>query len=181
MPEFKILPGLPSYGPEAIPFSPTGQGSHSEGLVVRFVADDGSNWTGNFQPSWKNCQLISLHPNGKNYIVIAAGQGYMVNPNNPADWEHFGDGIEDAIELADLNAILIGNGLWFELLGPIGNLWESRRISWDGMTELRIDDLRLFGKSWSPENRWYDFSLNLIDGSVTGGSYNGPGSPGFAT
>ena len=181
MPDFEILPGLPPYGPGAIPFSPTGQGSHSEGLVVRFIADDGSSWTGNFQPSWTNCELVSRHPNGTNYIVIAGGQGYRVNPDTPTDWEHFGGQIEQAIEIADLNAILIGNGLWFELIGPNGNLWKSRRISWDGMAELRIDNLELFGRSWSPENRWYDFSLNLVDGAVTGGSYNGPESPGFAT
>ncbi len=181
MSNFEILPGLPPYGPEAIAFSSSGQGEHSEGLVVRFVADDGSDWIGNFQRSSANCERIVLHPNCRNYVVIAGGQAYVVDPNDPTKWEHFGGGIGHAIEIDDLNAILIGNGLWFELLGANGTLWRTRRISWDGMADLKVDGLKLTGKSWSPEDCWYEFTLDLVDGTVTGGSYTGPGSPDFPT
>ncbi|HEX3600763.1 MAG TPA: hypothetical protein VHU84_11510, partial [Lacipirellulaceae bacterium] len=149
----------------------TGQGTHREGFVVRFVGDNGLDWTGNFQPGLSGCQTILRHPNRINYLVIADGQAYVVDPQNPKSWQHFGGIIEHVFEVKELNGILLGNGLWFELLGPNGFIWRSRRISWDGMSDLVINGLQLVGKSWSPDNKWYDFTLALTDGSAEGGSY----------
>jgi hypothetical protein len=74
-----------------------------------------------------------------------------------------------------LSSVLFGNGLWFELLGAVGLHWRSRRISWDGMREVRLEGLRLFGEAWSPfEDCWLPFELDLCSGEFTGGSYNGP-------
>ncbi len=165
------MPGLPPYGPEALPFSATGLGTQSEGLVVRFTTDDDSSWTGNFQPGLNGCQRIIRHPNGHDFVVISSGQGYIVNPSDPASWNHFGGCIEYVFELSDYGAVLFGNGLWFELLGIDGTLWKSRRISWDGMCDSAISYPYLTGKSWFPDDRWVDFKLDLSDGSVEGGSY----------
>src|SRR5262245_41417004 len=99
MSDFEVMRGLPPYGPEALPFSATGKGSQRDGLVVRFTADDGSTWTGNFQPGIGNCEVILRHPNGRNYVVITGGQGYIINPNDPSKWDRFGGGIERAFEI----------------------------------------------------------------------------------
>lgn len=172
MSTFEVLPGLPPYGPEALPFSATGLGTHSEGFVVQFIGDDGSAWVGNFQPGLSSCQEIIRHPNGREFIVIASGQAYVVDPNNPTAWQHFGGQIEHVFEIKDLNAILLGNGLWFELIGRVGMIWRTRRISWDGMDNLKVNDLQVVGDAWSPDDRWYAFTLDLTDGSVEGGSYS---------
>ena len=39
------------------------------------------------------------HPNNHNYVVIARGQAYIVDPNNPKSWSYFGDSIEYAFEI----------------------------------------------------------------------------------
>ena len=167
---FEILPGLPPYGPEALPFSATGKGTHSEGMVVRFRADEGTEWVGNFQPGLTSCEIVVRHPNGQHYIVVTGGQVYVVDPNDPESWNCFGGNIEHVFEITQLDAVLFGNGLWFELLGPDGMIWNSRRISWDGMSDLTVNGLQLVGKAWSLDDRWYDFRLDLTDGSVEGGS-----------
>ena len=105
----------------------------------------------------------------------------MIDPNDSSQWEHFGGGIETAVEVSDLNALLFSNGLWFELLGPNGMIWKSRRISWDGMRNFTIQGLTLTGQSCCYDDTWSDFTLDLIEGTVAGGSYNGPGSPEYAT
>ena len=181
MTEFEVLSGLPPYGPEALPFSATGQGAHSEGLVVKFTNDDGSSWIGNFQPGMGNCETVLRHPDGRRFVVITGGQAYVINPMDPTRWDHFGGGIETALAIDELNAILISNGLWFELLGANGTIWQSRRISWDGMRDVTIQGLTLTGRSWCYDDTWVDFTLDLVEGTVAGGSYNGPGSPEYAT
>ena len=181
MTAFELLPGLPPYGPEALPFSATGQGTHSEGLVVRFTADDGTCWTGNFQPGLGQCETVLRHPDERRFVVVAGGQAYVIDPNDSSRWEHFGGSIETALEISDLNALLFGNGLWFELLGANGTIWRSRRISWDGMRDVAIQGLTLTGQSWCYDDTWTDFALDLVEGTVNGGSYSGPGSPEYAT
>lgn len=95
----------------------------------------------------------------------------MIDPNDSQSWGHFGGSIEHVFEVKELNALLFGNGLWFELLGADGMIWKSRRISWDGMCDLDVNGLALIGKAWSPDGRWCEFQLDLTDGSVEGGSY----------
>lgn len=172
---YKILTGLPAYGPEALPFSATGMGTHSEGFVVRFLPHPDSTWIGNFQPGVTDMYAIVPHPDRQRMIVIAGGQAYIIDAQVPAKWTHFGGSIEFAQPIPELDAILFGNGLWFELLGPQSMIWKTRRISWDGMRDLAIKDLTLTGQSWCYDDTWSNFAVDLVEGTVTGGSYSGPG------
>ena len=171
MPLYEILPGLPPYGARALAFSATGQGRHREGFVVRFFPSDGESWVGNFQPGLSDLDSILDHPDGKRVLVISGGQAYVIDPDAPSRWTHFGGGITFVTRVDVMRALLIGNGLWFELLGAQSMIWRSRRISWDGMRDIRVHDLRLTGESWNPNDFWVPFTLNLVDGSVIGGSY----------
>ncbi|MGB1125110.1 MAG: hypothetical protein ACPG4Q_07880 [Phycisphaeraceae bacterium] len=173
---FEVQLGLPPYGPEALPFSATGLGTHSEGYVVKVVQSTGTEWTGNFQRGLSGFDAVMEHPNKQQIVVIAGGQAYVVDVDQPDQWYHFGGGIEYAHPLDERDAILIGNGLWFELHGRRGIIWKSRRISWDGMREVRIESGKLFGLAWTyePPDTWEAFLLDLSDGSVTGGTYTGP-------
>lgn len=178
---FEILPGLPPYGPEALPFSATGLGTHSEGFVVRFLPDTECSWVGNFQPGMTNLRKVISHPDRKRLIVISGGEAYVIDPNTPNTWTHFGGAINFVQSVADLDAILFGNGLWFELLGAKSMMWQTRRISWDGMRDLEREGLTLTGRAWCFNDTWSDFTVDLAEGTVIGGSYNGPGSPNYAT
>jgi hypothetical protein len=56
------------------------------------------------------------------------------------------------------------NGQPFKL-GPTGLMWHTRRLSWDGLDELR-------GLAWSPiDDKWCPFTVELNSGKSTGGSY----------
>lgn len=173
MPTFDVLPGLPPYGDMPDPFTATGQGRHREGYVIRFRPDGSVPWAGNFQRGLTSFDDVLQHPNGRDLLVIAGGQGYIVDPNDRAKREYFGADIAIAYQVPELNSVVFGNGLFFESLGPDGWQWRSGRISWDGMRDLRRDELRLFGEAWSPlENCWLPFELDMGSGQFTGGSYN---------
>ena len=172
---FDILLGLPTYGDRPEAFTATGQGRHREGYVVRFHPDGSASWVGNFQPGLSSFDTVLQHPNGRHFLVISGGQGYVVDPEDQAQREYFGTQIEVALHVPELDSVVFGNGLWFELLGPGDCQWRSGRISWDGMRMLRREELRLFGEAWSPlEDCWLPFELDLCTGEFIGGSYNGP-------
>lgn len=178
---YQILPGLPPYGPEALPFSATGMRTHSEGFVVRFLPGTESSWVGNFQPGLTDMHRVMPHPDTERLIVIAGGEAYVIAPTELTKWTHFGGSINYAELIPDLDAILFGNGLWFELLGAESTIWKTRRISWDGMRDLTLQGLTMTGRSWCYDDTWSGFTVDLVEGTVTGGSYNGPGSPEYAT
>ena len=180
MSQYEILPGLPPYGREALPFSATGMGTHSEGFVIRFLPGTEGSWVGNFQPGMTDYYDVIPHPDGKRLIVNSGGQAYAIDPATPKTWTSFGGSINFAQPVAELKAILFGNGLWFELLGSESTIWQTRRISWDGMCDLAVQGLQLTGRSWHIDDTWPDFAVDLVDGTVTYGSYNGPGSPDYA-
>ncbi len=173
---YEILPGLPPYGPEALPFSATGRGTHSEGFVIRFLPYTDISWVGNFQKGWHNYCDVIPHPNGEQFIVIAGGQGYVVTPADPTKWTGLSSSITFARAIMDLDAVLIGNDLWFELLGKDSLIWQTPRISWDEMRELKIKGLTLTGLASDLGDAWVEFAVDLVEGTVTGGSYNGPDS-----
>jgi hypothetical protein len=172
--EWEVLPGLPAYGDPALPFSDTGLGLHREGLVVRFQVGDLA-WTGNFQRGFGECETVLLHPNGKDVIVLAGGTAYIVDPRTRELHRSFGADLQFAAQIPGTATIVVGNGLWFESMPADGEGWRTRRISWDGMREIRFVDDSLVGEAYTPlDDAWYPFTVDLQNGDVTGGSYNGP-------
>ena len=138
MRHFEVLTGLPPYGPPAERFSATGQGTHREGFVVRFTDSRGRQWVGNFQPGLAGVSEAIEHPDGQRVMVFAEGQGYVVDPDDPAHRSYCGGNVESIMRVPAAGVIL-GNGLWFEAIGPSGPLWTSDRISWDGMRGLGVE------------------------------------------
>jgi hypothetical protein len=172
----EALTGLPTYGPPATSFSPAGKELHSEGLVVRFTASDGASWVGNFQRGGCYYDRIDHHPNEKDVLIIAGGQGYVVDPANRRLVALLGGGIVDLFGHPLQRAVVLNQqNLSFAAVGLTGNIWHSRRISWDGFRSVKIVGTKLSGEAWSPHNdEWRPFVLDLETGAVDGGSYPSP-------
>lgn len=69
---------------------------------------------------------------------------------------------------------MMGNGIWLEGWDKGAMRWRSRRISWDGMWDLRIENDKVKRSAWSPfDDREHPFAIDLRTGAVEGGSYNG--------
>ena len=172
MTRFHIEEGLPVYGPRA--FSFPNPDAFSEGLVITFTASTGERWTGNFASGWGSLDAVRDELGKRATIVVASGNAYLVDVDSktasgitsPADYIEY---------VAGQKVVVIGNGLWFEAIGSTGVVWQSRRISWDGMRSLRRDGEEINGEAYSPMGPpdWIPFKVNLASGDVEGGSYNG--------
>jgi hypothetical protein len=171
---WEILAGLPGTGPLPVQFSVNGQGTHREGLVVRF--NTAAAWVGNFQPGIGQYSGVVAAPGASSVIVVAAGQAYVVDPERRELARTFGGDIEVVLDLEQIGLVVFSNGLWFEAADAHGLRWQTRRISWDGMRHVEVmNGERIEGEAWSPiDDAWHGFTVTLANGDASGGSYTGP-------
>jgi hypothetical protein len=149
MERFRLLPGLPATGPDPEQFSATGHGTHREGFVVEFLPEGNPAWIGNFQPGMTEFSAVLPHHDGKSLIVIAYGQAYVIDPQDRKLINIFGGGIEIALT-PEPGLLVMGDGVYLEAWAKGGLNWRSRRISWDGMWNIRVDCGKIKGDAWSP-------------------------------
>jgi len=171
-PTYEVLPGLPPYGPRAVAFSATGQGTHQEGFVVRFNCSDGKSWAGNFQLGGSTFSTVVPHPDGRRVVVIAGGQAYIVDPADSTYREYISWCYDRVIPTPNL--LILGSPIDFEAIGPVGMRWRTRRISFDGIYDVHLspDARTLLGEAWSPmTDELVASQVNLEDGTVKGGCF----------
>lgn len=172
-PKVIILPGLPAYGNAPERFSATGIGAHSEGLVVEIRCNETNCWIGNFVRGMTSFDWVGVHPNGTDVLVIAGGQGYLIEPDTRSVAATFGGAIEEVIRHEPRRALVFNHqGLHFDSLGPDGIQWTSKRISWDGFRDIAVSGSVLTGQaSDAVHDTWRAFRLDLETGEVVGGAY----------
>ncbi len=166
----RVLDGLPPYGPMHEQFSATGQGTHREGFVVEFTPPDVPPWVGNFQRGMTSLDVVVASRGDTTVTVIAGGEAYVVDPSSRSCLRTFGGQIEHVFEFADRT--VFSNGLWLEATDGERLLWKTRRLSWDGMMEVRVDGDRIVGNAYDPMNdEWTPFTVEVATGGAVGGSY----------
>jgi hypothetical protein len=166
---FQVLPGLPPYGPLPKQFQ-RGNGRYREGFVVEFENDNGA-WVGNFLGGATGFSTVCNHPDERSLIVIAGGQGYVVDPATQKVSLMFG-GALTGIAHAEVDRLVFSTFTGFEAYGRGGLEWQTRRLSWDGFQLLRIDGGILHGEAWTPiGGKWMEFHVDLSTGQATGGAY----------
>ncbi|HTJ01024.1 MAG TPA: hypothetical protein VL527_19225 [Dongiaceae bacterium] len=166
-PLFEVLPGLPGVGPVPEAFSATGRGTHSEGLVVCFLPQTINSWVGNFQPGICQYNAVFMHPDGRTVIVISGGTAYVVEPQSRTCLRHFGACITSAACDLSRKLLVISDLTHLWLFDDRGERWVSKRISLDGIRNLRIETETVSGESYDPmSDRWYSFSVTLKSGEL---------------
>lgn len=180
MERFRRLSGLSAQGPAAIGF-PAGWGHGArEGLVVEFELSPHPSWVGNFAPGLGGVDDVRAHPNGSAILVTSQGLMFCVDPAARTAVE-LGQPIFGIWPLPEANDLILSRqDIAFLRIGAGGVVWHTRRVSWDGFRDVRIERLTLTGEAWSPiEDRWLPFSVDLRTGRAEGGSYTGPEEDGW--
>ncbi len=176
---FEVLAGLPGYGPMPLPFAAGAYrgawSGHSEGFIVRFHPKSRETWVGNFQPETGGWRGILRHPNGNHLVVVASGFGYIVDPETCQLVSMLDGCIQHALALPDLDAIIFSDGLRFEAITSGGVWWQSSRISWDEIRNIKIEGAILHGEASSvpapSDGDWVPFTLDLTTGQCEGGVF----------
>ncbi|UUV21131.1 hypothetical protein [Paenimyroides aestuarii] len=168
--QFEVLKSLPAYGPMYIPINTDGEGFFSEGFVVKFYNKDGTNWIANFKPGWTNYYDVFDYPKFNIVIVIAGGFVYVMSPENKKPIVSYELGVEYALKHNDENLIFSDSEKIFDYNIYENSLWCSKRLSVDGIKDLKIQDNVLFGKTYDlcDTEQWQDFSINLDTKEIKG-------------
>ena len=169
---FRKLPGLPPYGPSAQNFSDTGLGKHREGFIVEFFPGENRSWVGNFHRGLNRYDQVLPHFDNRHLVIVSGGSAYIVDPNSKSVAETFGATIEYCLAVEEVDVLVFGNGVWFEFVSSDGHRAQTERISWDGMRNISLNGLTLHGESYDPmQDKWIGFEVDIIEGTVKGGSY----------
>jgi hypothetical protein len=169
---YEILPSLPAYGPMHISITHNGFPFYSEGFVVRFYKDDGSDWVANFQPGWGTLDRVIEFNNSSNLLVIAFGTCYLMDPNDITPIEDFGLQYSKIFN-ASKGRLILQDVTDFTIIEPDGTYWNTPRISWDGLKDVKVEDNVVSGLAFTPVDtpEWVEFSYDIDTKILTGGSY----------
>lgn len=169
----EILDSLPTYGPMSVPVTGDDEPYYSQGVAVRFYKDDNSEWVANFKPGWSKLNLVYEFDKQQHFLVIAGGVCYIMSRNDTKPIDVFGDGYESVIVARD-GRLILQDTTYITVLEPNGEHWNSERISWDGLKDLKLDGNVITGLSYDPmnkQNEWVGFCYNMDTKVLSGGSY----------
>jgi hypothetical protein len=150
-------------------FAATSHGLHTEGVVVRFLPDSPGAWYGNFIGGSGGLSGAYLHPNQRQVVVVSKGQAYIVEPTTRVLIAAFGGEIGSVVEAG--RYLVLAGFTTCHVIQDVGERWETRRLSWDGIQNLRLQDGLVVGEALSLEDTWITFRINLGSRQVSGGSY----------
>ncbi|MEI1279632.1 hypothetical protein V6Z05_14985 [Leptospira venezuelensis] len=174
MKRYEILESLPVYGPMYIPITEDGQLFYSEGFPVRFYNSDGTDWVANFKPGWTKLKRVIEFEMIQELLIIACGTCYLMDPNHSKAISVFGGSFSDIFEASN-NRLVLQDELKLTIIEPNGTHWDTERISWDDLKDLRVENNVVTGLSYDPiddAGEWVLFAYDLDTQTLTGGSYN---------
>ena len=124
--------------------------SYSNDLLwVKFIEDDYTQWLGKFQLGWKpgKCKISSI----TNTSCVAILSGGIINIFDFNERQILTtskrDFYEDIQYLKKLDVLVITDGISIEIADPLSleTIWESERVSWDGIKFDRHEERFIFG------------------------------------
>lgn len=105
--------------------------------------------------------------------AVAGGYAYLIDTSDPDRWEQVAYRPVTNVTVVAEHALLVFAG--FQSLmawGRSGKVWETGRLSWDGLRITAIRGETLLGLGWDmTTDREVEFNVNLKTGEHRGGGY----------
>ncbi|MCV6604319.1 MAG: hypothetical protein OIF34_03370 [Porticoccaceae bacterium] len=130
----------------------------SECTWVKFQNSDHCDWVGVFGDGWGGGHDVSTNENGICFI-ISGGQGYIININTKQLLHKTEcDYLHGSIAM-NCDTFVASDGIRLRVYNVSGEVYCSKRISFDGVQLTKTDGAIVNGKVWDL-NCWVDFSFN---------------------
>ncbi len=140
--------------------------------MVRFFPAHGDSWVGNFvgPAGGPTCNRVLEHPNKRDVIVIAKGEGYIVDPNARKVRKQFAS-VWGVFSVPAFDLVVLQGLVDFRAIKADDSGWRSDRISWDGFRNIEIRGTELLGEALSLSDAGVPFRLDLLTGHCANGIY----------
>lgn len=105
-------------------------------------------------------------PNPQWLCAVAGGYAYRVNTSNPQQWEMIVyRPVLAVIPVLPRQLLLFSGHQSLMAYGPNGKVWETLRLSWEGIKILEVREANLIGLGWDlMTDREFQFEVNLKTG-----------------
>ena len=130
---------------------------------LKFTDSQHIEWCGKFAPGAKaGSRKVLWFPNTREFLVLVDGQGYVVDSEQrEVRAKTKSDMLEDAIMIPGQGLVAVTDGLTIGLVGRTGDIWESKRLTFDGIAFNDASDDHVTGKLWDLTDDWCDFIFHV--------------------
>jgi hypothetical protein len=145
------------------------------GLYLRISPRDGPSWRGFFALGFDSDQVVNVVsscPDEGSLCAIAGGYAYVVKAAEPAQWFRVEQHpVRDLRALVDMGLLLFVGFTSITALDANGIRWTTARLSWEGLSDLAIQENKLRGRGWDAmTDQEVPFEVDLASGQHTGGA-----------
>jgi hypothetical protein len=114
-------------------------------------------------------------PRADDLLAVAGGYAYLIDTLAPERCVHLPlRPVTQVLQAPEAGLILLAGFHHVAAVGVDGLLWQSARLSWEGVTLTEVRDQQLHGVGWSlPANREVPFTVDLATGEHCGGGFEG--------
>lgn len=113
-------------------------------------------------------------PRPDDLLAVAGGYAYLADTLAPERPLHLPlRPVTQILPAPDANLLLLAGFHTIAAIGATGLLWETARLTWEGLTLTGIRDNQLHGLGWDMHtDRELPFTVDLSTGTHTGGAFN---------
>jgi hypothetical protein len=113
-------------------------------------------------------------PRPDDLLAVAGGYAYLADTLAPDHPLHIPlRPVAQILPAPDASLLLLGGFHTIAAIGASGLLWETARLTWEGLTLNGIRDNQLHGLGWDMRtDRELPFTVDLSTGTHTGGAFN---------
>lgn len=164
---------MPPDTPGLLKFSPNHDPYFVSDTYVRFYRADGSSWIGNFLEGWSDFKCVIPMDHSARIVLVVKGICYVVDPEQAKLISAFGVVLKEALKTEDDRVVLQDDAILL-IVEADGRYWETVKISWDGIIDLKLSGHVVSGLAFTPSagyDEWLPFTYDLDNKRLTGGSY----------
>lgn len=117
-------------------------------------------------------------PRPDDILAIAGGYAYLADTLAPERPLHLSlRPVTEVLPASDAGLLILAGFHTIAAIGATGFLWETARLTWEGLTLNGIRDGQLHGLGWDMRtDRDLPFTVDLSTGAHTGGAFNPGGA-----
>lgn len=112
-------------------------------------------------------------PRPDDLLAVAGGYAYLADTRSPERCQHLPlRPVTSVLPAPEANLILLAGFHTVAALGASGLLWETARLSWEGVTLQEVREGQLQGLGWNMHtDREVPFAVDLTTGAHAGGGF----------